>query len=424
MVYNFNYMINNLKEEALKYHSENKPGKLEIIPTKPCDSQKDLSLAYSPGVAYPCLEIKENKEDIYKYTIKGNLVAVISNGTAVLGLGNIGAAASKPVMEGKSLLFKKYADVDSIDVEIDTEDIDEFVRTVILISPTYGGINLEDIKAPECFEIERRLIEALDIPVMHDDQHGTAVVSAAGLINALEIAGKDIKNIKMVINGAGASAIACAKIYISLGLNPDNLLMLDTKGVITTDRNDLNEYKQQFAVKTKIRTLEEALKGADVFVGLSKGNILTKEMIMTMAKNPIVFALANPYPEIPYSEAQQIKDILFATGRSDLPNQVNNVLGFPYIFRAALDVRASKINIEMKKAAVYALASVAKMGDQEEGLNFGKDYFIPKPNDTRLITTVVPAIAKAAIDSGVAKFNINNWNNYKNYLLERVTFKK
>lgn len=421
MLYKLLAMINNLKEEALSYHSTGKPGKLEVIPTKPCATQKDLSLAYSPGVAYPCLEIKENIENIYKYTIKGNLVAVISNGTAVLGLGNIGAPASKPVMEGKALLFKKYADVDSIDVEINTEDIDEFVRTVILISPTYGGINLEDIKAPECFEIEKRLIEALDIPVMHDDQHGTAVVSAAGLINALEIAGKEIKNVKMVINGAGASAIACAEMYISLGLNPENLLMLDTKGVITTDRNDLNEYKQKFARNTKIKTLEEAIKGADVFVGLSKGNILTKELVETMAKNPIVFALANPDPELPFSEAKQIKDIIFATGRSDLPNQVNNVLGFPYIFRAALDVRASKINTEMKKAAVYALASVAKMNFDEENLKFGKDYFIPKPYDHRLITTVVPAIAKAAIDSGIAKFKINNWDEYKNILKKRVT---
>ncbi len=349
-----------LRDEALLYHAEGRPGKIEVVPTKPYSSQKDLSLAYSPGVAAPCLEIEKNPEDAYKYTTKGNLVAVISNGTAVLGLGNIGAIAGKPVMEGKGLLFKTFADIDVFDIEVDTEDVDEFIRTVKNISPTFGGINLEDIKAPECFEIEERLKKELDIPVMHDDQHGTAIISSAALLNALEIAGKKIDEIKVVVNGAGAASVACSKLYISLGVRPENLVMCDSRGVINKQRGDLNPIKAQFATDREITTLEEAVKGADMFLGLSVADVLTPEMVKSMAHDPIVFALANPNPEIAYEVAMATRpDIIFATGRSDYPNQVNNVLGFPYIFRGALDVRATKINEEMKIAAVIALSAIA-----------------------------------------------------------------
>lgn len=417
------------KQDALDYHSQGKPGKIEVVPTKPYSSQRDLSLAYSPGVAEPCLKIAENKEDVYKYTAKGNLVAVISNGTAVLGLGNIGPEASKPVMEGKGLLFKIFADIDVFDIEVDTTDIDEFVRTVKAIAPTFGGINLEDIKSPECFEIERRLKAELNIPLMHDDQHGTAIISAAALLNAVEIAGKDITKVKIVVNGAGASAISCAKLYISIGAKKENIVMLDSKGAITKDRDDLDEHKKFFATTRKLKTLEEAIKGSDVFVGLSKGNILNQDMIRSMAKNAIVFALANPDPEIPYAEAVAARpDIIIATGRSDHPNQVNNVLGFPFIFRGALDVRASQINEEMKLAAVYAIANLAKEPVPEEvnlaynskNIIFGPDYIIPKPLDSRLITTVAPAVAKAAIKSGVAKHTIPDWEAYKLELDRRI----
>ncbi|MEW6469129.1 MAG: NADP-dependent malic enzyme [Bacteroidota bacterium] len=417
------------KQDALDYHSQNKPGKIEVIPTKPHSTQRDLSLAYSPGVAEPCLEIEKNPEDAYKYTAKGNLVAVISNGTAVLGLGNIGALASKPVMEGKGMLFKIYADIDVFDIEVDASDIDTFVKTVKAISPTFGGINLEDIKAPECFEIEKRLKEELNIPLMHDDQHGTAIISAAALLNACELAGKNIGKVKIVVNGAGASAISCAKLYIAVGAKKENILMLDSKGPLSADRSDLDENKQFFAVKTKVKDLAEAMKGADVFVGLSKGNIVTREMIQSMAKKPIVFALANPDPEIPYEEAIAAReDVIIATGRSDHPNQVNNVLGFPYIFRGALDVRATKINEEMKLAAVHAIASLAKetvpdsvnLAYGSRNLGFGKDYIIPKPIDPRLIYTVSPAVAKAAIESGVAQRTISDWEAYKSELVNRL----
>ena len=417
------------KEDALNYHSQGRPGKIEVIPTKPHSTQTDLTLAYSPGVADPCLEIKDNPEDVYKYTAKGNLVAVISNGTAVLGLGNIGAEAGKPVMEGKGLLFKIFADVDVFDIEIGTEDVEKFIGTVKLISPTFGGINLEDIKAPECFEIEKRLKEELDIPVMHDDQHGTAIISAAGLLNALEINGKKIENIKVVVNGAGASAISCTRLYVSLGVNPNNILMLDSKGIISKSRKDLHPSKQEFAADTHLKTLEDALKGADVFLGLSIGNILSKEMVQSMAKDPIVFAMANPTPEISYDLAMEArKDIIFATGRSDHPNQINNVLGFPFIFRGALDVGATKINEEMKIAAVKALAQLAKEPVPDEvnkaynstNLVFGREYIIPKPLDLRLITTVSPAVAKAAIDSGVARKTIDDWDGYKQALNKRL----
>jgi malate dehydrogenase (oxaloacetate-decarboxylating)(NADP+) len=392
------------KEDALDYHAQGRPGKIEVIPTKPYSTQRDLTLAYSPGVAEPCLEIEKNPEDVYKYTAKGNLVAVISNGTAVLGLGDIGALASKPVMEGKGLLFKIFADIDVFDIEIDAKDIDEFVRTVKNIAPTFGGINLEDIKAPECFEIERRLKEELDIPLMHDDQHGTAIISAAGLINAVELSGKKLSEIRLVINGAGASAISCAKMYLAVGVKKENILMFDSKGLIHKNRTDLDQYKQFFASdKTKISSLEEGMKGADVFVGLSKGNILNQDMVRGMAKNCIVFALANPTPEISYEEAMASRpDIIVATGRSDHPNQVNNVLGFPFIFRGAMDVRATGINEEMKLAATKAIAELAKQDVPEyvnlaygsKNFSFGSDYIIPKPIDNRLIAEVSAAVAK------------------------------
>lgn len=420
----------NKKQEALDYHSCGRPGKIEVIPTKPYNSQRDLSLAYSPGVAEPCLEIEKNPEDAYKYTAKGNLVAVISNGTAVLGLGDIGPLASKPVMEGKGLLFKIFADIDVFDIEVDAKDIDSFIKTVKAISPTFGGINLEDIKAPECFEIERRLKEELSIPIMHDDQHGTAIISGAALINALELAKKKIEKVKIVVNGAGASAISCAKLYVALGAKLENIIMCDSKGVISNSRTDLDEQKKYFATSNKkVKTLEEAMKGADVFLGLSKGNVVTKEMVKSMAKNPIVFALANPDPEISYNDAMVAReDVIMATGRSDYPNQVNNVLGFPYIFRGALDVRATCINEEMKLAAVYALAKLAKepvpemvnLAYGQRNISFGKDYIIPKPLDPRLISVVAPAVAKAAIKSGVAKAKITNWEKYIEELNKRL----
>jgi len=379
------------KEAALLYHSQGKPGKIEVTPTKPHSTQADLSLAYSPGVAEPCLEIEKNNELAYDYTTKGNLVAVISNGTAVLGLGDIGALAGKPVMEGKGLLFKIYAGIDVFDIEVDEKDPEKFIQVVKAISPTFGGINLEDIKAPECFEIEERLKAELDIPVMHDDQHGTAIISSAGLLNALEIAGKKIEEVKIVVNGAGASAVSCTKLYIALGVMPANIIMLDSKGVLSVDRSDLNESKKQFATTlTGIHNLEDAVKGADVFLGLSKGNVLTKEMVRTMAPNPIVFALANPNPEISYDDARAAReDIIIATGRSDFPNQINNVIGFPYIFRGALDTRARQINEEMKLAACKAIAELAKQPVPDmvnaaynvNKLSFGKDYIIPKPVD-------------------------------------------
>ena len=418
------------KQDALDYHMQGRPGKIEVVPTKPYSSQRDLTLAYSPGVAEPCLEIEKTPEDAYKYTSKGNLVAVISNGTAVLGLGNIGSLASKPVMEGKGLLFKIYADIDVFDIEVDTENIDVFVQTVKAIAPTFGGINLEDIKAPECFEIEKRLKEELNIPVMHDDQHGTAIISSAALINAVEIAGKKLNKVKLVVNGAGASAISCTKMYIAVGVKKENILMLDSKGVITTDRDDLDESKRFFAVPpTGKKTLADAMKDADVFVGLSKGNIVNQEMIRSMASKPIVFALANPDPEIPYEDAMAARpDIIMATGRSDYPNQVNNVLGFPFIFRGALDVRATTINEEMKLAAAYAIASLAKEPVPDDvshaydtrNLSFGPNYIIPKPIDSRLISTVAPAVAKAAIESGVAKNKIEDWDAYAAELNNRL----
>ncbi len=415
-------MAKTIKEAALKYHSEGRPGKIEVIPTKPHSTQRDLSLAYSPGVAEPCLEIEKNPETAYDYTTKGNLVAVISNGTAVLGLGDIGALSGKPVMEGKGLLFKIFAGIDVFDIEIDEKDPEKFIQIVKGIAPTFGGINLEDIKAPECFEIENRLKEELDIPVMHDDQHGTAIISAAGLVNALEIAGKKIGDVKIVVNGAGASANSCTKLYIRLGARKENVVMCDSKGVISVHRNDLNESKKFFATDRNIKTLEEAVVGADVFVGLSVADVLTKEMVRTMNENPIVFALANPNPEISYAEAKESRpDLIFATGRSDYPNQINNVLGFPYIFRGALDVRASKINEEMKVAAVKAIADLAKQTVPDvvnaaygiKRLSFGRDYLIPKPVDPRLLTEVAPAVSKAAMDSGVAKRPIEDWDAYK-----------
>lgn len=423
-------MNNFRKQDALDYHSQGRPGKIEVIPTKPYSTQRDLTLAYSPGVAEPCLEIEKNPEDAYKYTAKGNLVAVISNGTAVLGLGDIGALASKPVMEGKGLLFKIFADIDVFDIEVNATDIDEFVRTVKNIAPTFGGINLEDIKSPECFEIEKRLKEELDIPLMHDDQHGTAIISSAGLINAVELSGKKLSEVKLVINGAGASAISCAKLYISVGVKKENILMYDSKGALTTERKDLDENKLFFASSRKgMDKLADGLKGADVFVGLSKGNILNKEMVQSMAKNCIVFALANPTPEISYEDAMEAReDIIVATGRSDNPNQVNNVLGFPFIFRGALDVRANTINEAMKLAAVQAIASLTRepvpdyvnLAYGSKNLSFGPDYIIPKPIDNRLISTVSPAVAKAAIDSGVAAHTITDWEAYKLELDNRL----
>jgi len=417
------------KEEALHYHEFPQPGKIAIVPTKKHSTQHDLALAYSPGVAEPCLAIAEDKSNAYKYTAKSNLVAVISNGTAVLGLGDIGADASKPVMEGKGLLFKIFAGIDVFDIEVDATDVDKFVETVKAIAPTFGGINLEDIKAPEAFEIERRLKEELDIPVMHDDQHGTAIISAAALINALEIVGKDISKAQIVVNGAGAAAISCTRLYVSLGADPKNIVMCDSKGVIRKDSPNLTEQKAEFATDRNLHTLEEAVKGSDVFIGLSKGNVLTPEMLLSMNKDAIVFAMANPTPEIDYDLAIKTrKDIIMATGRSDFPNQVNNVLGFPYIFRGALDVRATKINEEMKLAAVHAIAELAKKPVPQkvslvyggENLTFGRNYIIPKPFDPRLIYEVPPAIAKAAIASGVAQKPITDWEAYKGELMDRI----
>ena len=423
-------MVKITKEAALRYHEEGRPGKIEIVPTKPYRTETDLSLAYSPGVAEPCLEIQKNPHDAYRYTNKGNLVAVISNGTAVLGLGDIGAMAGKPVMEGKSLLFKIYAGVDAFDIEVGEKDPDKFIEAVKAIAPTFGGINLEDIKAPECFEIERRLKEELDIPVMHDDQHGTAIISAAGLINALEVAGKDIAEVKIVVNGAGAAAISCTRLYCSLGARKENIVMLDSKGVITTDRPNLTEQKREFATERRdVHTLAEAVVGADVFVGLSKGNVLTADMVRTMAAQPIIFALANPVPEISYEEAKAARpDVLMSTGRTDYPNQINNVLAFPGIFRGALDARASDINDAMKIAAAEALAALAKEPVPAEvcsaynvdSLEYGFDYIIPKPLDPRILTCITPAVAKAAMDTGVARKRIEDLDGYARELERRV----
>ncbi|MFH0761729.1 MAG: NADP-dependent malic enzyme [Bacteroidota bacterium] len=417
------------KEMALSYHEQGRPGKIEVIPTVPYSTQLDLGLAYTPGVAYPCKEIEANPEDAYRYTAKGNLVAVISNGTAVLGLGDIGAMAGKPVMEGKGLLFKVFADVDVFDIEVNEKDPDKLIEVVKAIAPTFGGINLEDIKAPECFEVEQRLIKALDIPVFHDDQHGTAIITAAGLMNALEMNGKKIENIKVVVNGAGAAAISCLKLYLTFGVKKENVVMVDSKGVINRKRTDLNEFKKNFITDRDLNTLAEAMVGADVFLGLSVADVVTKEMLRTMAKDPIVFAMANPNPEISYEEAMLSRDdIIFATGRSDYPNQINNVLGFPFIFRGALDVRASKINEEMKIAAAKALAQLAKEDVPEivnqaynkQNLHFGREYIIPKPLDPRLISSVAPAVAKAAMDTGVARKPITDWDAYKHQLQQRM----
>ena len=419
------------KEEALRYHVEGKPGKIEVIPTKPHSTQTDLSLAYSPGVAEPCLEIEKNPLDAYEYTAKGNLVAVISNGTAVLGLGDIGPLAGKPVMEGKGLLFKIFAGIDVFDIEVNEKDPDKFIETVKAIAPTFGGINLEDIKAPECFKIETRLKEELDIPVMHDDQHGTAIISGAGLINALEIAGKKIEDVKIVVNGAGAASISCTKLYIMLGARKENIIMCDSKGVISTHRTDLNESKKFFATDRDIKTLTEAVVGADVFLGLSVANVLTQDMVRSMNTNPIVFALANPNPEISYADAMASRDdIIFATGRSDYPNQINNVLGFPYIFRGALDTHAKAINEEMKLAAVYAIAGLAKEPVPDvvnaayklKRTTFGRDYILPKALDPRLLTRVSCAVAKAAINSGVSRRTITDWEGYANHLREMMGY--
>ena len=417
------------KEDALRYHEGVRPGKIEVVPTKPHSTQLDLSLAYSPGVAEPCLAIEANPNDVYKYTAKGNLVAVISNGTAVLGLGDIGAEAGKPVMEGKGLLFKIFADIDVFDIEVDSKDIDEFVKIVKGIAPTFGGINLEDIKAPECFAIEERLKKELEIPVMHDDQHGTAIISAAGLLNAAEIQNKKLEDIKLVVNGAGASAVACTRLYISLGVQKKNIVMVDSRGVIHKSRTDLSAVKKEFLTTKDVNTLEEALVGADMFLGLSVADVLTQDMIKSMAEKPIVFAMANPNPEIAYDLAMKTrKDLIMATGRSDHPNQVNNVLGFPFIFRGALDVKATGINEKMKIAAVKALADLAKedvpdivnIAYEEMNLTFGSDYIIPKPLDPRLLTVVAPAVAKAAMNSGIAKAPIEDWEAYKFALEERL----
>ena len=417
------------KEDALEYHEKGRPGKIEVIPTKETKTQRDLALAYSPGVAVPCMEIHANAENVYRYTAKGNLVAVISNGTAVLGLGNIGPLASKPVMEGKGLLFKIYADIDVFDIELDCNDIDEFVKVVKALEPTFGGINLEDIKAPECFEIEKRLKQELSIPIMHDDQHGTAIISGAALLNAIDIVGKDIANVKFVISGAGASAISCCKIYLALGANVKNMYMFDSKGLIIKSRHDLDEHKIQFAQDIEHIELEEAMVGADIFIGLSKGNVVSQDMVRSMADKPIVFALANPDPEITYDDAMAARpDLIMATGRSDYPNMVNNVLGFPYIFRGALDVRAFTINEEMKLAAVKALAALAKepvpdivnVAYNTTSLSYGPTYIIPKPMDPRLLVTVSMAVAKAAMDSGVAKQPIKDWQDYETELYKRL----
>ena len=421
-------MANISKEAALRYHEEGRPGKIEVRPTKPYQTQNDLSLAYSPGVAFPCLEIQADKDNAYRYTDKRNLIAVISNGTAVLGLGDIGADGAKPVMEGKGLLFKIYGGVDVFDIEVNEKDPEKFCEAVEKIAPTFGGINLEDIKAPECFYIEERLKKSLDIPVMHDDQHGTAIISAAGLLNALEVNGKDISKVKLVVNGAGAAAISCTKLYMAFGIRKENIVMVDSKGVISTSRTDLNEQKKFFATeRTDIHTLAEAMVGADIFLGLSKGGVVNGEMVKSMAKDPIVFALANPEPEISYEEAMASRpDVLMATGRSDYPNQINNVIGFPYIFRGALDVQAKCINEQMKQAAARAIAAIAHLPVPDivndvyhiNNLTFGKDYFIPKPVDPRLITEVSAAVAKAAVDSGVARKPIVDWEGYKADLKE------
>ncbi len=418
------------KEDALLYHSRGRHGKVEVIPTKPYCTQYDLSLAYTPGVAWPCLEIQKTPEDVYSYTAKGNLVAVISNGTAVLGLGDIGAMAGKPVMEGKGLLFKVFADVDVFDIEIDEKDPDKLVEICAKIAPTFGGINLEDIKAPECFEVEARLKKLVDIPVFHDDQHGTAIISGAGLLNSLEITGKKIGEIRLVVCGAGAAAISCSRLYLALGVRKENIVMVDSKGVINRKRTDLNKYKQEFITDRNINTLAEAVKDADVFLGLSTANMMSREMLASMADNPIVFAMANPNPEITYEEAMATRnDLIFATGRSDYPNQINNVLGFPYIFRGALDVRATTINEEMKLAAAKALAALTKEPVPEPvlfaydigSLTFGRDYIIPKPLDPRLISCVATCVAKAAIDSGVARRPITDWDAYRQTLDKRLS---
>ena len=431
--FGLNVYLPNMSEkkllDALSYHADGRPGKIEVISTKPTQTQFDLALAYSPGVADPCLAIAANVDDVYKYTAKGNLVAVISNGTAVLGLGDIGPEASKPVMEGKGVLFKIFADIDVFDIELNCKDVDHFVETVKAMEPTFGGINLEDIKAPESFEIEERLKEALKIPIMHDDQHGTAIISAAGLINALRLVKKELSQVRIVVNGAGASAIACTKLFVSLGANKSNIVMLDSKGVLRADRTDLDKYKAQFVTERDLNNLEDALMGAEVFVGLSKGNILTPEMILSMADKPIVFAMANPTPEIDYNLAVATRpDLIMATGRSDYPNQVNNVLGFPFIFRGALDVRSTAINEEMKIAAVHAIANLAMepvpesvmMAYNEKNLSFGPTYIIPKPMDPRLLTTVAPAVAKAAMESGVARMPITDWEGYNAQLRKRL----
>lgn len=419
----------NRKQDALDYHSQGRPGKIQVVPTKPTNSQRDLALAYSPGVAEPCLRIAENKDDVYKYTAKGNLVAVISNGTAVLGLGDIGPEAGKPVMEGKGLLFKIFADIDVFDLELDTKNVDDFVKIVKALEPTFGGINLEDIKAPECFEIERRLKEEMNIPVMHDDQHGTAIISAAALLNACELQKKKMDKIRIVVNGAGAAAISCTRLYVSLGAKRENVVMCDRSGVIRDTRDNLDDIKAEFATSRKLDTLEEAMKDSDVFIGLSSANCVTADMLKSMAKNPIVFAMSNPDPEIAYELAlSSRKDLIMATGRSDYPNQVNNVLGFPYIFRGALDVRATGINEAMKIAAVKAIAELAKksvpeavnMAYNQNNIKFGKDYIIPKPMDTRLLTNVSIAVAKAAIESGVARKVINDWDAYEEELKRRL----
>jgi malate dehydrogenase (oxaloacetate-decarboxylating)(NADP+) len=417
------------QQDALDYHSQGRPGKIKVVPTKNTKTQRDLSLAYSPGVAEPCLAIKNNPEDVYKYTAKGNLVAVISNGTAVLGLGDIGPEAGKPVMEGKGVLFKIFADIDVFDIELNAKDPEEFIRVVKALEPTFGGINLEDIKAPECFEIEKRLKAEMNIPVMHDDQHGTAIISAAALLNALELVSKKIEDVKIVVNGAGAAAIACAKLYVSLGASKANILMLDSKGILNTARTGLDELKQEFIIDTPLNTLEEAMNGADVFIGLSKADVLSKAMVKSMAAQPIVFAMANPDPEISWEDAVEARpDVIMATGRSDYPNQVNNVLGFPFIFRGALDVRSTSINEAMKLAAVRALASLTKepvpdmvmMAYGEKNMSFGPQYIIPKPLDPRLLTRVAPAVAKAAIESGVARQPITDWDKYEQELSARL----
>jgi malate dehydrogenase (oxaloacetate-decarboxylating)(NADP+) len=418
------------KEDALYYHSRGRKGKVEVIPTKPYCTQHDLGLAYTPGVAYPCLEIEKNPDDAYLYTAKANLVAVISNGTAVLGLGDIGALAGKPVMEGKGLLFKVFADVDVFDIEVDEKDPEKLIEICARIAPTFGGINLEDIKAPECFEVETRLKAMLDIPVFHDDQHGTAIISSAGLLNALDINGKKISDIKVVVCGAGAAANSCTRLYVALGAKKENIIMVDSKGVINKKRTDLNKYKKEWITDRDVNTLAEAVKGADVFLGLSVANMLSKEMLRTMAPDPVVFAMANPDPEISYEDAMSTRDdLIFATGRSDYPNQINNVLGFPFIFRGALDVRATTINEEMKLAATRALATLAKEPVPEEvakaydlkKLEFGRDYIIPKPLDPRLISRVASAVAKAAIETGVAKFRIDDWDAYMKELDQRTS---